>query len=244
MSSAHGAGIVGRVASPEIRAVLIERLLATASDSRHPESTRASAAEAVRHLAPALTEEQAADAVSALLPLAGGEYELSRWDANMDHPLSAFRISLHEPGVLRAAALAAVAELFAEHRLGVEELGPVVESAVGASEIRVVAAAFVALARVQAVDSPVPLEAAMRHPEAKVRRAALAAYLHRERAVPPEPVLTALVNDPDTAVRRTLVLGLRDVPGAASVMSLLADDPDAYVRGLASRASGKVAADN
>jgi hypothetical protein len=230
------AGIVGRRASPGTRVGLVERLLDVAADTRHPEDTRASAAGAIRNLAPALAAAQATTAAARLLPLARGEYELSRWDANIDHPLSPFQVRLHEAGILRAAAVAAVARLAAEHDVGLDELPSIVQSAVGADEPSVVAAAFEALRLVETVDCPVPLEVAMRHPEADVRQAALAAHLERERSVPKSPTLTALVNDPVVSVRLTLAKGMRGMPDAEPVLSMLADDPDAYVRAVARRA--------
>lgn len=235
-SAAHGAGIVGRRASPETRAALVAHLLNVAGDTRHPEHTRATAAGAIYNLTPALTAEQAATAAERLLPLALGEYELSRWDANIDHPLSAFQISFHEPGVLRAVAMTALGQLASEHGVGLDDLRSAVHSALRDDEIPVVAAAFEVLAQVETVDCPVPLEAAVRHPEADVRQAALAARLARERTVPTGPSLTALLHDPVASVRLTLVQGVRDLPDAERALRALGDDPDAYIRAVARRA--------
>jgi hypothetical protein len=97
MVSFHGAGIVGRVASPATRAALLDHLLDVAADARHLELTRSTAAGAVYNLAPELIAEQAAEATRVLAPLAGGEYERSRWDTNQNHPLSALRLTMHTP---------------------------------------------------------------------------------------------------------------------------------------------------
>jgi hypothetical protein len=242
-SSAYGAGIVGRRATPESRAALLEHLLELAGDTRHPEHTRAGAAGAIHNLAPALTAEQAATAAARLLPLALGNYELSRWDANIDHPLSAFQISFHEPGTLREAAITALGQLAAEHEVGLDDLPSVVHSAVGAAEAPVVAAAFEALGRVETVDCPVPLETAMRHPEAEVRKAALVAHLQRERTLPEDPSLKALVHDSAASVRLTLVHGARGLPDAERALSPLGDDPDAYIRAVARQARQSAAAE-
>ena len=91
------------------------RLLEVACDPRHPEGTRAMSAAEIGDLAPALTEEQAATAADALLPLALGEYGRSRWDENLDHPFGDLKIRLHTPGTLRAAAIEALGRLAAEH---------------------------------------------------------------------------------------------------------------------------------
>jgi hypothetical protein len=235
-SSAHGAGIVGRLASPDTRGELAEHLLGVAEDIRHPESTRASAAGAIHNLAPAVSAEQGAMAAARLLPLAFGQYELSRWDANIDHPLSPFQISLHEPGALRAAAVSALGRLAAEHDVGLDDLQSVVHAAIGAGEVSVVAAAFDVLGEVETIDFPVPLDVAMRHPEPAVRQSALAAYVQRERSLPEDPALTALLHDPVTAVRLTLIQGARGLADAERALSPLADDDDAYVRAMARRA--------
>ena len=83
----------------------------------------------------------------------------------------------------------------------------------------------------------------MRHPQADVRQAAMAVYLERERAVPEDPELTALIRDPVASVRLTLVFGARSLPDAERALRPLADDPDAYIRAVARQALQSVGAD-
>jgi hypothetical protein len=229
-----GDGIVARHAAAETRAAWVERMLEVATGDVDPENTRAMAAEAIAWVAPALTDDEAAQAFSRLVPTALGQNAATQWDANQDHPLSTFVVRLHEPGALRVAALRALGDLAAGR--ATVDLGRLAGAVAGAFEVpneRVIAAALSVLADVPSLTPPVPLAAALVHPDAQVRRAALRAYVARADSLPPDPILQVLTHDPDVGVRVDLLKQARARPDRESVLATLRDDSDAYVRALA-----------
>jgi hypothetical protein len=233
-----GDGIVARRATAETRAAFVERMLEVATGDLDPENTRAMAADAIAWVAPALMDDEAAEAFHRLVPMALGQYAPTRWDANQDHPLSTFIVRLHEPGALRAAALGALGDLAAAHpTVGLGRLAEVVASAFEVPNERVIAAAVGVIADVPSLAAPVPIEAALAHPDAQVRRAALRAYVARADALPSDTILQALTHDPDVGVRVELLKHARERPGTESVLAALREDSDAYVRALALIAS-------
>ncbi|MDQ3740071.1 MAG: hypothetical protein M3389_03920 [Actinomycetota bacterium] len=233
---AHGAGVLGRCASETTRAALLAHMLEIASSSKHPEGARASAVDAIYNLAPALSSDQARDAAARLETLAQGDYELSRWDSNMAHPLSAFNVTLHQPEVLWAAALEAVSHLAALHE-AVAAPSAAIETALRDGGDRAVAAAVAALAELPALEPSVPVEAAMQHPSAPIRAAALQAWIQRRGALPPDELTERLVADPAASVRLALLQAAAADEKADRLVQRLAEDPDAYVRLMARRAS-------
>jgi hypothetical protein len=138
--------------------------------------------------------------------MALGQYAATRWDANQDHPLSTFIVRLHEPGALRAATLRALGDLAAAHpTVGLDGVAEAVASAFEVPNERMIAAAVGVIADVPSVAAPLPIEAALVHPDAQVRRAALRAYLARADALPQDSILQALTHDPDVGVRVALL---------------------------------------
>jgi hypothetical protein len=229
-----GDGIVARHATVGTRAAFVGHMLEIATGALDPESTRAMTAEAIAWVAPALTDDESADTVRRLIPIALGDYAATRWDANQEHPLSPFIIRLHEPAALRAAALRALGDLAATHpNMSVSPLEEVVARAFEVPNERVIAAALGVMADVPSLPSPVPVEAALAHPDAQIRRAALRAYVARADTVPPDPILHALMRDPNVGVRLELLKQARDRPETASVLAAFREDPDAYLRALA-----------
>lgn len=229
----EGPGVVARAAAPPEREVLLKRLLEIVSDAREPEGNRASAAGALFNLAPALTSEQAKEVAAVLGPIALGNYELSQWDENMDHPLSRFRVSLHTANLLRVSAIGTLAQLTAKHGAqGTDELEEVVAAAFRDGPDRVHAAALGAAARVPELEVPVPLEVLMRERAPSVRTESLIAWAARHEGMPPPECVAALCTDPDFHVRRHL-MGMASragESGRATLAQLAGEDPDSYIR--------------
>lgn len=241
--SFHLSGITGRCAEAPARAALLRRMLEMARDSRDSEQNRAIAVAAVDKLAPALTLAEAREAAEALAPLAFGDYPASIFDENLDDPLSPTQIRLHTPHLLRAAAVAALAELAAAHR----ELdrgnvvGAVTAGLRDGPEI-VAAAALGALATLPDMPSPVSLEHALVSPLRQIRDAALVAWLLREHALPDDAHLEALLRDPDEGIRwRVLVAASKDPErGPALLARIEEEDQDVYFRLVARRRAAEL----
>jgi tetratricopeptide (TPR) repeat protein len=228
-----GPGLVARAASASARERLLNRLLEIITDAREPEPTRASAAHGLFNLAPALDLEQAKRVADQLPPLAVGLYEPSELDENVDHPLSRTRIILHTPQELRASAIGTLGQLLAKHSsLSGELLLPAVDQALRDGSDGVIAAVFDAGARLPNLQLPVPLEAALRHPEANIRVNALVAWAARNDGMPEDELLHPLIADPDIRVRlQLLAMAAENLPTGEPVLQRLSDmDPDAYVR--------------
>ncbi|MGH2845694.1 MAG: hypothetical protein ACRDL0_06690 [Thermoleophilaceae bacterium] len=242
--SFHLSGISGRCADAPARAALFARLLEMTRDPRDSEDNRAVAVAAVDNLAPALTLAQAGEAVEALAPLAIGDYPASMVDENLDDPLSPTQITLHTPHVLRAAAIAALAEIAAAHpkldRDGVE--GALAAGLRDGPPI-VAAAALGALGDLPDMPSPVPLEHALPSPDRQIRDAALVAWLRREGSLPDDDHLEALLRDPEDVIRwRVLTAASNDRDRGPVLLARIAqDDPDVYFRLVADRRAAEFA---
>jgi hypothetical protein len=236
--SFHLSGITARCAAASARTVLLARMLEMARDPRDSEENRALAVGAVDNLAPALTPEQAREAAEALAPLALGDYPASIVDENLDDPLSPTQIRLHTPHVLRAAAIAGLAEVTAAHpeldRAGAE--GAVTAGLRDGPQI-VAAAALGALSDLPEIPSPVPLEHALVVPDRQIRDAALVAWLRREGSLPDDHYLEALLRDPDDGIRWRLIVAASNDPdrGPTLLARIAQDDPDVYFRLVAAR---------
>ena len=110
----EGYGLIGRACTESIRAELTRKLVTTMGDPVDIEPNRASAANALLNLAPAIPAEEVSDAVNQLEPLALGRYAPSRWDReHLDslHPYSRNRFDIVLPDALRAAALRTIGRL-------------------------------------------------------------------------------------------------------------------------------------
>ena len=94
-------------------------------------------------------------------------------------------------------------------------------------------AAFEALADVPALEPPLPLEAGMAHPDARIRRFALQAFTARHQRLPDEAAVQVLLRDADVGIRLELVNLARELPGGEQALRELGKDPDAYVRAMA-----------
>jgi hypothetical protein len=234
---AAGAGILGRCVSASTRSALLGRMLDIACGSRDPEGTRADAARAIELLAPALTVDEATTAVDRLTSVALGEYDLSHWDANLDHPLGSVFIRIHQPGNLREAGVNAVAELTEAHSdVDRTAIARVVHSALRDTGEQLAVVAFEALAAVPELDPPVSLTAGIRHASGQVRLAALRAYVARHGELPPDEILLPLLADPYAMLRHRLIAVASDVRDPLRALEPLAQDPDAYIRLSARRA--------
>lgn len=230
-------GILARDADAEIRKKFVDRMLALLNDRREPEQNRASAAGAIFNLAVALDASEALKIAEVLQPIALGRYELSPMDQNDNHPLSRWQISLHIPHHLRVAALSALARVAATH--DELDIGPLQEAVVRATAEgpdSVIAAALEAAAQRPDLQLPFAPESALRSPSVEVRRAAFDAWRARNDQLPTPEMATAIRSDPDTNLRVELLEIAAEVgESGQDVLRSLADDPDSYVRALATR---------
>jgi len=234
----EGYGIVARFATAEAQRRLVDHLLAIATGRTDPEGTRASAVNSLFNLAPALEVEAAETVIKALAPISLGQYELSRWDENLDHPLSRIRLSLHSPLELRGAAMNTVARLSAQHSgLGADSVAEAVFAAFRDGPESIIAAAFGALGRLTDLKPPIPLEAGMMHPDTSVRSEALQAYVARHQSLPADETLESLRNDPAPSGRLNLLNAARIATDGDRAIEPLREDEDAYVRAMAEQAS-------
>jgi hypothetical protein len=229
----HLSGITARCAAGPARTALLARMLEIARDSRDSEENRAVAVAAVDNLAPALTPEQASEGAQALEPLAIGDYPASLVDENLDDPLSPTQIRLHTPHVLRAAAIAALAEIAAAHpELDRQQVVRALTAGLRDGPEIVAAAALGALGDSPDIQSPIPLEQGLLAPDRQIREAALVAWLRREGSLPDDHYLETLLRDPDDAIRwRVLVAASKDPDrGPALLKRIAQEDPDVYFR--------------
>jgi hypothetical protein len=226
-------GLLARFATPEGRRRFVDRMVEIVGDSDEPESNRASAANALCNAAPSLTTEQATAIRNLAEPLALGHYGASPHDVDNRDPLSRFRIRLHRAGELRAAAIILLARLAAEGHGDADDLSPVIARALRDGSDVVTPAAFDALAMVQGSQSPVPLEAALVHPDERVQIAAIRAWGARHNSLPADDVLTPLLASPSRNVKVTLLNIAREATDGNRALTVLGEGGDSYLRGLA-----------
>jgi hypothetical protein len=234
-------GLVARAASPSARGRLLDRLLEIVRDHREPKGNRASAAQGLFNLAPALDGDQASRVAAQLRPLAIGEYQASEFDQNIDHPLSRVRVIVHTPQQLRASAIGTLAQLIAKHRAVSDELlVPAIDQAFRDGSEQVIGAAFDAGARLPDLALPVAPEDGLFHPTAEVRLHALVSWAARNEGLPDETLLDRLARDPDRNVRlQLLAMAAEAGPEGEEVLRrLIATDPDSYVRAKAQQRLG------
>jgi hypothetical protein len=236
--SFEGAGIVARYCEPVTRNRFVARMLEVIDSAEEPELNRASAANALFNVAGHLDAEDAARVVACLREPARGQYSPSEWDesASQTHdPFSRFQLKIGSAGAFWAAALQALARVTEHHGLEPASVEAAVRSALDNGPIHVIAAAFDALARVPTLQSPVPVEAALQHPDQQVRLNALGCWHRRANRLPSGDALERLVQDPAMPVRlMVLKLAVGD-PAEERVVRALISDEDAYVRALAKR---------
>ena len=65
------------------------------------------------------------------------------------------------------------------------------------------------------------------------------AYLRRAHTMPVDATMAPLLREPDAAIRVAIVHGVRGLPGAERAFATIANDPDAYVRALATWAHAR-----
>ncbi len=227
--AAHGASEAGRAAA-------VNRLLEIANDSKDSELNRFHAANGLFNLAVAIPEGQAADAVACLAPLAVGDYRLSRWDHNIDDPLSRMRISTHTQAALWSAALGAIGRILHENpELSRKPLVDAVITTYQRGPDIAVTAATEALAQVTEIEVPVPIEVLLADSDAAVRVAALRCWEARNDGLPPQPLLAALRADSSTGVRHNLVLMAAEVGDWSLVEQIAAADEHSLIRRVAEK---------
>jgi hypothetical protein len=240
ISASMGVGLqvpamLARSVAGPVKERFLDRLLTILTNSGEPESNRAAAAEALFNLAPSLDDTQAVLVNSAVAPISLGSYDLSRWDENLDDPLSRFQITVHTPHVLRIAALGTSAQLVAKHpQLGIGHLAQAIEKALSDGPETVIAGALEAASRVVEIELPFAPETALSHPDARVRMAAFDVWASRHQELPGGQMLDALRRDVSTNVRlQLLTMASRSSDGAETLEWSATNDPDAYVRVLA-----------
>ncbi len=228
-------GLFGRFASPDARHSLLEWLLESLLDSELPSVNRTQAAEALFNFVPGLDRDEAERCIGALRLLASSTVDRSSLeDFASNNPLAAIRFEMPPPEELRAAALAALAELVRYHGLDSSSVMEAVKAALITGGDIVIAAAFDALARHPDLVAPVPLESALSHPDVRVRRAAMKASWARTTTLPTEGELERLLSDPEPGVRNLLAVLAAELGHEGShVIDRLADDADAWVRAWA-----------
>ncbi|HEY5194686.1 MAG TPA: DUF4365 domain-containing protein [Solirubrobacteraceae bacterium] len=221
----------------ELREQVAEKLLEFAIDDREPHSSRASAVNAIFNLSGGLDAAIALRFADRLRVIAEGQFQGSIWDEPREVIEHSFnRNSFWENASadrLRAAAVLACAALTACLQERPQWPTDLLENALFSAEAAVVVGALEAIARFDEIALPSELASALVHPDARVRRAALAAW-RRRHDVPALAILQRLLTDADVGVRLTLLGLLRDGDREPQLRAQIArDDPDAYVRAMA-----------
>ena len=231
----EGTGLVGRACSEQIRAELTDKLVSIVGDPVDLEPNRASAANALLNLAPAIPENEISRTIDELEPLALGRYAPSGWDREhleSLHPYSRFRLDVVLPDALRAAAVRTIGRTADPASGYAERLSAVVEPALFAGSSAVMAAALDLLARRHELPIPVPLSVLFQHDDVEVRFGALKAYVARH-GLPKGELLKALLADPSPRIRYALRGGAERDPHGRDILKRLLNDRDAFVRALA-----------
>jgi hypothetical protein len=200
-------GIAARGASEGVRGRAARRLIELLNDPEDSEMNRAAAAQALFNLAGSIPASEAGELVTKLLPAATGDYPLSQWDENLDHPLSRMRVSTHTRSALWAAALEALGRIV-EVTASIDDqvCAEPINIAIQRGPDSVVAAAANTLSRLPDLPSPVPLEVLLGHSDVFVRIAALRCWKTRSAAPLNGPLLDALRADASSGVRHMLVV--------------------------------------
>jgi hypothetical protein len=227
------AGLVGRHAEESVRETVIQRMAEIVLDQDDAESNRATATDALFNMAEALKTDRRAALAASLLPLAAGEYQRPDWETDQADPLSNFQFAHNVRDMLRASAIRLLARL---EQLGthVDGFDEIVSAAWASGSPRPIVAAVDALGRVPGLPAPVGLRAMLEHDDHQVRRATIKALHARE----PEYLtaeLPKLLRDGSFSVRMA-ALRVAEEQGSRDLLArVAADDPDAYLRGLAER---------
>lgn len=226
-------GILGRFVAPELRRRLVDSLLAGMQDERLPPTNRYPAGDALFNLVPALDRQEVERCAEILEQLASAPVRNEGpWkEFTEDDPLAVMRFSVPVPEEVRGAALRAFARLVAEHELDGERVSDSINAAFETGGDVAIAAAVDALSRHPKLSSPVPLERFVRHPEVRVRRAALKALWNADGRLPEGEALEALLFDVEPGVRYLLCLVAEEAgyPGAP-ILGRLSEDQDVCVR--------------
>jgi len=240
IGSYEGLGIFGRLAPTPLRAQLAEALIGIAADARYPEANRASAGNALFNVARTLDAGLRRRLFAQLVPLAAGEYELSHWEDSplaSEDPLARFKMSFGKPGDLQAAAIEAAAAMsdppaHGRETLALRRFRTVLYQSRLDQRANVVAAAYSALARLPRLASEAAIEVGLAHADARVRGAALRAWMAKASRSPMAVLRARLLIDPDLNVRLTF-LNMAAELGARGIVEAFCADPDAYVRAWA-----------
>jgi hypothetical protein len=229
--------LLAHFVDPPLAEEFAEKLAELTEDVQLPLLTRLSAVNGLFNIAAVLTAESRAKLADRLGPLAEGEIEVSPWDSDEPHPLSRFQFQMGKAEDLQAASLAAWARLregASAGKEGEDGLGALTRACVGTSSA-VAAAAYEAIARIDAAEFPAFGIASLAHPEARVRAAAARAWLARTKTLPAEPMLKDLLEDESLSVRLILAWHSSELPTPERerLLHQLESDRDAYVRALA-----------
>jgi tetratricopeptide (TPR) repeat protein len=229
--------LLAHFVDPPLAEEFAQKLVELADDVQLPLLTRLSAINGLFNIASVLSPESRMKLADRLDRLVEGEIEVSPWDSDDPHPFSRFQIQMGKAEDLQAASLAAWARLREGDLAGEEEegdLGPLIRACVGASSA-VAAAAYEAIARINAAKFPAFGVAGLAHPDARVRAAATRAWLSRTKILPAESVLSDLLIDGSLSVRLALVWNASELPKPERerLLHQLESDQDAYVRALA-----------
>jgi len=232
------AGLLGGSASPETRERFLDRMTSLVADSQEPAINRIAAAGALFNLAAALDLTQRARVASVAAPLARGEAPQSPWDAGPPDPLSRFRISLPGTDELQAIGLELHGRLAGLGAADPREVRSSIASAIASGDPKLLAAALQAENWLPDARMPMPLQQLARHPEVRVRLAALVLWAHcyPDECVP-APTAAVLLADANVAVRSTL-LQLAIERDDTETIAQLALDEHAYIRATVGRMSG------
>jgi hypothetical protein len=146
------------------------------------------------------------------------------------------KISIGQPGELRAASIDALCELVTEHGVG-EELAEPLGRALASQDTTLVQAALKGLIRLPDLTLGPEFSLYLQHPEAHVRATALRLRASRDDSFVSSGPALALAQDPSRFVRSTLLGAAREVGKAGEpALELLSKDKEAYIRLAARRA--------
>jgi Domain of unknown function (DUF4062) len=235
-------GSIARHASDEgLREEFARALMELILNDSEPHANRASGANALHNLAPGLSASMSRSCVERLRPLAEGHFGSSAHDVPREvaeHPFNRFRLGDEAAADrLNAAALTACASLIGRDGAGkdaVPWLVDAINEALISDEPVVVAGAWEAVWRADAIAVPDALPVHLLHPAHEVRVAALACWRVRRDDALPVPIAKRLARDDHLDVRTALLGLLREGDRAPELRSAMASgDPDSYVRAVA-----------
>ena len=227
--------LAARVPDEALREQVAQALIDFVLNDDEPHANRASGANALHNLAPALTSGLAASLLDRLRPVAEGNFGSSLYDLPPEvahHPLNRFRLGDEAAADrLQAAALTASTRLNTVANTDTPWLAEAIDQALASDEPLVVAGAWEAIWRSKAIPLPDALTLHLAHPAHQVRIQVLTCWRIRRKDAPPTRTAERLMRDDNVNVRLTLLGLLRDGdrnPGLRAAMAT--NDHDAYVR--------------